>query len=376
MTSPKEAARFLAQQSDISVNGHDAGDQAYRLKIFPLEAIQPEAVEWIWPKRIPVGKLTLLAGDPGLGKSYMTLDIAARISIGRDWPDGDCAARNNVLILTAEDDKADTVVPRLLALGADLSNIQAIDSLVESAVDSKSLNLQDHLRLLRDAIEGFDAVLLILDPILAFLGKSNIHRASDVRAVLAPLAGMAAETRCAILGVIHLNKQSGEFNSIYRLTGSLDFAAAARSVMIVGKHPEMDGCLVLAAVKTNLSAMPESLQYSVTEDGVFTWAGTSPLEAADLLNTPPREERTARAEARDFLSDFLANGPRPAKVIQEAAEAQGHSDKTIRRAKKDLDIIAEQRGQPGKAGSAGWYWVLPGGAGGHLRVGFGAPGQA
>ena len=356
MTSPKEAAMYLAKEADIPVNGHKP---EYRLTIHDAGDIEAREVTWLWPRRLPVGKVCLLAGDPGLGKSYLTLDLAARVSLGGPWPDEGEAPKGNVLLISCEDGMADTIRPRLDLLGANLANIQLIEPTVASATETISLSLVDHLTLLEKAVVDSDATLMILDPILAFTGAKDTHRSSDVRAVLAPLAGMAEQTGCTILAIIHLNKKSGEFNSVYRLTGSLDFAAAARSVMVVGKHPELDGHRILAPVKMNLSSMPQSLEYSFTEDGIFAWGGVSTLEANDILVTPDPAAKGARLQAREALEELLQGGPVMSNAVWEDMDKDGHSRETVKRAAADLGVFKYQlKSKTGKKGSPGWVWSL------------------
>ncbi len=356
MTSPKEAARYLAEQAGISPNGDKP---QYRLRTFDLADIEPKAVTWIWPQRIPRGKFSMLAGDPGLGKSYLSLDIATRISLGSHWPDGGKVDQGKVLLISVEDGLEDTIRPRLDLLGADLRMIRAIDSLVESDEEQKALSLEDHLQLLEVEILAYEAVLLILDPILAFTGKSDTHKASQVRAMVAPLAAMADRTLCSILAIIHLNKKSGEMNSVYRLTGSLDFAAAARSVMVVGKHPDDANKRVLCPVKMNLSAMPDSLEYYFTSDGYFDWGDAVKLDANDLLNIPSQDDKSAREQAKDFLCDILMDGPMVANDVWDSAKQHGISQNTLRRAKDDIGVVIYRNQiSTGKKGNPGYVWSL------------------
>ncbi len=292
--------------------------------------------------------------------SYLSLDIAARVSLGGQWPDGGVVNIGNVLIISVEDGMADTIVPRLILLDADLTHIRCIGATVENNVETKSFNLQDHLQLLEDQILGFKATLLILDPVLAFTGNKDTHKSSDVRAVMAPLAEMADATQCTIIAIIHLNKKSGEFNSIYRLTGSLDFAAAARSVMVVGKHPEIEGRRVFAPVKMNLSAMPPAMEYSFTEDGIFAWGQESTLEANDILSVPINpEDKTTREQVKDFLLDLLQDGPMFAKEVWRAVDDHGFAKNTVRRAADEIGVQTWQnKGKAGAKGSPGWTWGL------------------
>ena len=334
----------------------DSGDAS--LVVTTMQSVQPEEVNWLWVGRIPVGKLTVIGGDPGLGKSYMTLDIAATVSLGRRWPDGGEAPIGNVLLISAEDGLADTIRPRLDLLEADVSKIHAIGTTLKQDGQDVSLSLADHIKQLEMAIIAYEAVLLILDPILAFTGKkADTYKSSDVRAVLAPLAAMAERTKCAILSVLHLNKRSSEGNSIYRLTASLDFTAAARSVFVVGKHPDNPEHRVLAPVKSNLSAPPSALAFHFTEDGHFTWDGTVDVDANAILSVPSAEDRTIREEAKDFLRDVLCSDSPPAKDVIEGGRQCGINETTLRRAAKDIGVESTRVGGIGKKGS--WIWFLP-----------------
>ena len=181
-------------------------------------------------------------------------------------------------------------------------------------------------------------------------------KGSDVRAILAPLAAMAERTGCAVLAILHLNKRSGEYNGIYRLTASLDFTAAARSVLVVGKHPDDSNRRVLAPVKSNLSAPAASLGFHFTEDGYFTWDGVVDLDANAILASPDLEDRTIRDEAKDYLADILAAGPLPSKDVLEDGKQCGFNETTLRRAAKDIGVKSERVGGIGKKGS--WEWRL------------------
>ena len=342
---------------DALATQHRANAAALALQLTPMADVAPRDVDWLWPGRIPKGKIALFAGDPGLGKSWMLLDIAARISHGGPWPDGGTAPRGNVLIISGEDGLADTIRPRLDTLGADLTRIFAISTVLQQDDHEVAFSIAEHLAQLEMAITKYQAELLILDPLLGFLGKgTDTHRSSDVRTILLPLAAMSERTECAISAILHLNKRSGEANSLYRLTASLDFAAAARSVMVVGKDPDDTNKRILASVKSNLSAAPESLSYHITEDGTFAWGGVVNLDANAILAAP--QDKSAREDAKEFIADFLANGETPAKEVLAAASAHGIAEKTLRRAAKDLGVDVAQVGTKGKSGTGGWIWRL------------------
>jgi hypothetical protein len=217
-----------------------------------------------------------------------------------------------------------------------------------------ALSLAEHITQIEAAINEYKAILLILDPILAFTGKkADTYKSSDVRAVLAPLAAMAERTSCSILSVLHLNKRSGENNSIYRLTASLDFTAVARSVLVVGKHPDNPNKRVLAPVKSKLSTPPESMEFYFTNEGCFAWGGVVDLDANAILSTPDSEERTIRGAAKDYLKAVLSVGAVPSKDVIEDGKQCGYNETTLRRAAKDIGVESARVGGIGKKGVLG-----------------------
>jgi hypothetical protein len=264
-----------------------------------------------------------------------------------------------VLLLSAEDGLADTVKPRLELLGADMSRIDALGLTVSKGEEEVGLSLQEHLSQIEKAIAEKQVVLLIIDPLLAFTGKVDTHKTAEVRGLLSPLATMAERTGCAILGVMHPNKNSHEANLLYRISASLDFAAAARSVMVVAKHPNNPDQRVMATVKCNLSAHPEPLAFGFTHDGHFTWQGVTEVDVSRLMAPVDREDSSALDEAKQFLRDVLAGSDMPAKdVLAEARECSIH-EKTLRRAVKDLGIDVARVGEEGRRGGGKWVWRLP-----------------
>ena len=339
---------------------HHSGSTGASLVVTTIRDVLREEITWLWQKRIPQGKLVVIGGDPGLGKSYLTLDIAARVSLGGPWPDGGVSPKGDVLLISAEDGLSDTIRPRLELLGADVNKVHAISTTLKDDGQDIPLSLSEHLGQLEDAIIQNKALLLILDPILAFTGKkTDTYKSSDVRAVLAPLSAMAERTNCAVVSVLHLNKRSSEGNSIYRLTSSLDFTAAARSVFVVGKHPDDPDHRVLAPVKSNLSAPPKSLAFHFTSDGYFNWTGEVDLDANDVLAMQPHEGQTERDAAKEFLITVLNDGEAEAKNIMSEARECNITARTLNRAKKDLGITACRRGKLGKKGGGVWVWRLP-----------------
>jgi hypothetical protein len=321
-----------------------------------LDTVTPEPVTWLWEGHIPLGKLTLVDGDPGLGKSHLCLDLVARISRGFSMPDGSEAPRGGAVLLTLEDGLADTIVPRLKVVGADLSRILAIQSVSGKEGKPRFPTIEDV-----DAIAGacrkVEAKIVVIDPLMAHLHeRTNSFRDQDVRTALATLAEMAEKTDVAVLIVRHLNKSNGG-QSIYRGGGSIGIIGASRCAFLVAKDPENESRRVLAGIKNNLAPLPPSLTFTI--EGVknssrLVWGGVSQHSADALLAIPSSaEERSVLDEAKDFLRDLLSGGAVEAKKAQMEARKAGIAEKTLQRAKKALGVKAEKEGFTG-----GWAWSL------------------
>lgn len=330
-----------------------------------LSEVVPERVRWLWEGRIALGKLNLVDGDPGTGKSAATTDLAARVSVGKPWPDGSGCEAGGVVVLSAEDGLADTIRPRFDAAGGDPSKVVAVSTVPDAEDNERQIAIPDDLYVIEAAIERVGAVLVVIDPLMAFLpGDVNSHRDQDVRRALAPLARLAERTGAAVVVVRHLNKATGG-NALYRGGGSIGIVGAARSGLLIAKHPEDDGRRVLASIKSNLAAPAPSLVFglSSTEGGAVRvdWKGESSLDAAALLSAPTdHEERSALSEAQEFLREVLADGPVLAKDAQEEARGAGIAERTMKRARSSLGVVAERKGEPGQQGGGRWYWRLSG----------------
>jgi len=345
-----------APKDDAAAPPQGAAPPSRRLKLVPMAEVVAVPVEWLWEARIPRGKLSVVAGDPGLGKSYLTLWMCAVISRGGLWPEGGRATPAEVLIVSAEDDAADTIRPRLDRLGADVSRITLIDGvLMDGAEPAQPFSLKMHVDLLREAIVEKDAALVIVDPLNAFLGGIDSYKAAEVRGVLSPLAHVAAATHAAVLAVHHLNKGTSS-NALYRASGSLDFVAAARIVHGVAADPEVEGRRVFVPVKCNIAAMPEGLGFGIGEEGVVFDELPVTLDAAAAFTTRSvdHEERSEREMAKDFLRDELADGPVPVATLLRTASGYDISKSTLRRAAGDLHVRKAKQGYQGA-----WLWSLP-----------------
>ncbi len=323
----------------------------------------PERVEWLWKSRIALGKLNLLDGDPGLGKSAVTIDLAARVSAGLPWPDGSECEAGGVVICSGEDGLADTIRPRLDAAGGDPSKALAL-STVPVGDTERMISIPEDLPLIEAAIERVKASVLIVDLLMAFLSaETNSHRDQDMRRALAPSARVAERTGAAIVVVRHLNKATGGA-AIYRGGGSIGIVGAARSGLLIAKHPEDDGRRVMASIKSNLAPPAPSLVFTLSEaeNGAVRvdWKGESTLDAAALLSAPvDSEERSTLSEAQKFLSDVLEDGPEAVADIKRQANEAGLSWRTVERAKAALGVRAEREYGSGERGVKRWMWRLP-----------------
>jgi archaellum biogenesis ATPase FlaH len=319
-----------------------------------LSEVEPERVEWLWDGRLPFGKLAVLDGDPGLGKSVVTLDLAARLSAGLELPDGQPCEPAGVVLLSAEDGLRDTIRPRLDAAGADTERIFALSNVFEAKGDERMISLTKDLSIIERAIERVGAGLVVVDPLTAFLSeKTDSYKDQDMRRALTPLATLAERTRAAFLIVRHLTKAAGG-NTLYRGGGSIAIIGAARSGLVIAQDPEDPERRILAANKHNLSRPAPSLAFRIGEapNGAarVEWGGTSPLTARDILKEPADpEQKSALSEAKEFLLQHLTEGLVAAEEVKEDARGAGISERTLKRAKKEMGVGSRKRGDV-------WYW--------------------
>ena len=323
--------------------------------IVRLADVEPEAVSYLWPHRIARSKLNLIVGDPGLGKSQVTLDAAARVSRGAEWPDGGRAPLGDVILLSAEDGLADTIRPRLDANGADVTRVHALTAIRSAKGDERGFCLSSDIALLERVIAQTGAVLVIIDPISAYLGATDSYKDGEVRGVLAPLAALAERTCVAVVGVMHLGK-GAQRAALYRALGSIAFVAAARIVLAVAPHPDDETRRVLAPVKANVCAPAAVLSFSLAA-GRLAWdAKPVPGLDIDALLSATGTDHQEHRDADDFLRELLAHGEQSVKQVQQAARDAGIGWRTIERAKHRLRVQSELVGY----GAEGrWYWRLP-----------------
>lgn len=338
-----------------------------RLKLVRASDVKPQDVQWLWRDRIPQGKLTIIAGPAGVGKSQIVAGLAATISTGGVFNGcADPVRAGRIMMLSAEDDAADTVRPRLEAAGANLDQIDFIEAI---GAKERQFDLQRDLEALEYQIRVFgDVRAVIIDPFNAYFGRVNSHEAAPMRAMLTPVTKLAAATGTSIIGIMHLNKPVGNMAALDRVLGSGAVTAAARSVYIAVKEAGSDRRLFIPA-KSNLGTDTiGGLAYAVEErstpsgqraPAVVWQPGTVTITADQALSAgrPQWDRNSARAQAENFLRNALADGPIAAKTVESDAEGEGISEATLRRARKSLGIKPARAGGLGDLGH--WVWSLP-----------------
>jgi hypothetical protein len=319
--------------------------------------VRPVRLDWLWRGYLARGKLALLEGDPEMGKSLLTIDLMARLSRGGPLPDETALPRPGVsVLLSAEDDLGDTVLPRAEAAGADLLR------LLLPRFAGRLPRFPDDLPALEGLVRDSGAELLVIDPLMAFL-PPKVATGIDqcVRQALTPLAELAGRTRCAVLAVRHLTKKPGD-RAILRGQGSMGIVAAARTALFAAPHPDDAGLRVLTVAKSNVGVRPPALGYRIREANglpVIEWTGPVGLTADGLCEKRKRPaELGARERVADWLKRELAAGPRPAGAIYAAAAAAGIPERTLWRAKKEIPVKSH-RAYDAKANRCEWYWYDP-----------------
>ncbi len=332
-----------------------------------LSDVLPEQVQWLWDGRIPRGMLTLVDGDPGLGKSTATLDIAARVTTGARMPfDRQPPAQAaDVILMTAEDHLGATIRPRLDAARADTHRVHAIVAMPQPGDPDAPATLapNDILRL-EEVIVAHHAGLVIVDPLMAYLPSDvDSHRDQDVRRVLRVLAAVAERTGAAIVIVRHLRKGGG--SAMYRGAGAVGITGAARSVMLVAPDPEDDDARMIAATKSNLGVLAPTLRWRLVDAGGVArveWVEIAHGVTADQLaadNVGCDKERETLQPIMDAIVQVLSDGPRSTTDVEREVRALCNtSPRTIERARAKLGIVASR--SSGKDGRArGWVLSLP-----------------
>lgn len=323
------------------------------LKLINMEQVEVEKIDWLLYPFIPFGKVTIVQGDPGEGKTTMVLQIIAKLTKGEavlpsgsDEPALEEKTMDlepvNVIYQTAEDGLGDTIKPRLLSAGADCSRVMVIDD------NDQALTMMDAR--LEEAIIRTKARLVVLDPIQGFLGAAvDMHRANEIRPLMKRIAVLAEKYHCAIILIGHMNKNSNGKSS-YRGLGSIDFQAAARSVLIVGRIKDEPEIRVVCHVKSSLAPEGKYVAFRLDKDTGFEWIGEYDISADDLLSGDNRGQKIH--EAKEFLKEILVSGSVAQTKVAEEAESRGIKKKTLWNAKKELEIESVKIGNQ-------WFWMLP-----------------
>ena len=299
------------------------------VKIIRMSDVELTPVEWLWKPYLPFGKLSVLQGNPGEGKTYFAMHLAAACTNGKLLPNMERMEPFNVIYQTAEDGLGDTVKPRLIEAGADLDRVLVID---DSEVQ---LTLSDER--IEKAIVENNARLVIIDPIQAYLGADvDMNRANEVRPIFMRLGQVAQRTGCAILLIGHLNKAAG-MQSLQRGLGSIDIAAAVRSVMFIGKLKHDPTMRILTHEKSSLAPPGASLAFSLGDEGGFRWVGEYDITADEMLSGIEPQRETKTQQAKDLICALLAGGKQVlSEDIDKAALERGIPGRTVRDAKREL----------------------------------------
>lgn len=316
--------------------------QKKKSRLIRMSDIVSEQVQWLWYPYIPYGKVTIIQGDPGEGKTSFVLAMIALLTTGKPLPeDKEAAEPISVIYQSAEDGLADTIKPRLEASGADCSHVLVIDE------SDKELTLCDER--LEQAVRETGAKLIVLDPLQAYLGDNvDMHRANEVRPIFKRLCAMADRNGCAIILIGHMNKAQG-LKSSYRGLGSIDFRAAARSVLLVGRLKNDPAVRVVAHDKSSLAPEGKSIAFSLDAENGFQWIGSCDISVDDVLSgTGSVQTKTSLME--DELRQMLVKPVRAEDVFRRAAEL-GISERTVNIAKKNIGVETEKVGNR-------WHWRI------------------
>jgi hypothetical protein len=328
-----------------------------RLEAVPVSDIQMAAVRWLWPQRIAYGTLTVLAGEPGLGKSLRMWNLAARLSRGELT-----GSPSPSLFLSGEEAPEFVIRPRVEAAGGRADLIHIVSAVGPT---SPRVAIPDDIDDLRDLIESHRAELVVIDPLMAYLGDIDSHKDQSIREALAPLHGIAEQSEAAIVLVSHLNKKQ-DGTPLQRVGGSVGIGATAHSVLLMGRDPsdDADGTRrALAHVKSNLGPEAPTIAYEIEsiqlghegetiETSRLRKLGYLDLTGSDLLNGKSEAKPSRQQEAVDFLLSFLRDGQHPANEVEAAATAVGISSTTLGRAKREIGVESIKAAN-------GWSWMLP-----------------
>jgi putative DNA primase/helicase len=364
-----EEAREYDRKRSFAEGANDEPQQAMVI-LTCASKMQVAPIRWVWPGWIAKGKMHIIGGQPGAGKSTLAMRIGATISAGARWPDGTVATRGNVIIWSGEDDPMDTLVPRLAASGADRERIYFVSDVADCR-GKRPFDPAKDIERLQSAIKAVGgAELIVVDPIISAVSGDS-HKNSETRRSLQPLVDLASATGAALLGVTHFSKGTSGREPIERINGSIAFGALARVVMVAAKEPVSEdgtvGRRILARAKSNIGPDEGGFAYSLElrpmpgrpeiEASIAAWGERIDGTAREMLAVAEAEpgvlaDSSATDEAKAFLIDILSNGPMPSKQVKADASGAGLAWRTVRRAKDDLRIKARKE-------NGEWRWSLP-----------------
>jgi putative DNA primase/helicase len=361
------AARSVAAVAELAAGRKASGR---KLRVRTAAEIEPKPIEWLWPKRICRGALTIITGMPGLSKSLLTIDIAARITTGGKWPDGSGSApRGGVILFGMEDDPERVVVPRLKAAAADLELVRIVDGAEDGREDWLSpVNIERDLDLVREQLDAFsECRALVFDPLSQFI-ECDENSNGQTRAALAPLVTLAQERGVSIIGVMHVNKKT-DSALIHRIAGAGSYGQMARQIIFVGHDPDDRTTGVgrrrgMVVSKSSYGGQDTGQLYRViTRSGDLPgieWGELIERDAESFVPKPAggsREYEERRGEAVDSLRDALAGGPRPGRDVEADLDALGFGRRQIDYASRVLKV--EKRQDRDDKGRRAWIWSLP-----------------
>lgn len=364
--------QHVLEQADREITNEQSAALEPKVKTECAADIQPEPINWLWPGWLAAGKLHILAGAPGTGKTTLALALAAVMTTAGQWPDGTMATEGDVLIWSGEDDPKDTLIPRLMACCADRSRVHIVSGVVDDEGSRPFDPATDAILLHEAAKQIGDLRLLIVDPVVSAVAGDS-HKNAETRRALQPLVDLGQSLRAAVIGISHFTKGSAGKDPVDRVTGSLAFGALARIVLATAKLQDADGregVRLLARAKSNIGPDTGGFEYYLDQVDVpgveglvntqVTWGNAVEGTARELLGqvetTSDPEEHSALNEAKEFLLKLLADGSIPKKEIEKDADGAGISWASIRRAQKALGIESHKEGF---AKGGVWKWSLP-----------------